>query len=169
MKVGIVSDTHGRMNKQIALALAECEVVLHAGDYHNPMHIEQLRCCGEQLAEVHAVRGNCDWGNDYPRDAVFDVGGVRFYLTHGDRYLSRADGNDAAINFATGVAPLGGEARRPDVVVFGHSHVATQYHHKGVLFINPGSPVSPRGGRIGTVCVLEIQESTVQNVRFIEI
>ena len=168
-KVGIVSDTHGTMTSNIAQHLNDCDVVIHAGDYKNPMHVEQLACCGNKLATVYAVRGNCDWGSDYPAELVFVIDDVRFFLTHGHRFLHRADAWDIAIAQGSALTGLGIEPCRPDVVIFGHLHNTMRFTHHGVLFINPGSPTKPRSGSVASICTLTIESGTVKDVEFLAI
>ena len=38
MKIGIISDTHGKLHPPVLELIASCDVVLHAGDVDNSRH-----------------------------------------------------------------------------------------------------------------------------------
>ena len=52
---------------------------------------------------------------------------------------------------------------RPDVLVYGHTHLEDVRSIDGRLYINPGSPTLPRNQslRLGTIGVMEINEAHV--------
>jgi putative phosphoesterase len=46
---------------------------------------------------------------------------------------------------------------RPDVLIFGHSHLALLETHDGVLFLNPGAAGRPRFGGGLSVALLDVE------------
>ena len=56
--IGIISDTHGRLDHRAYAALADVDHIIHAGDIGDPAILREL----ETLAPVTAVLGN----NDFP-------------------------------------------------------------------------------------------------------
>jgi putative phosphoesterase len=123
--VGVVSDTHGLVRPEAVAALADCDLIVHAGDVGGAEVLERLRA----IAPVVAVRGNNDKGEwaDALRDTeVVEVGGVSLYVLH---EISALDLDPEAVGFA--------------VVVSGHSHRASAEVRAGVLYLNPGS-IGPR-------------------------
>ena len=121
MKIGVVSDTHGLLRPEVLPALAGVEQVLHLGDVGNPSILKAL----EQIAPVHAVRGNIDRSGPSGRLPETDVllfEGHYLYLLH-DISALRLD--PAAAKFSA--------------VLYGHSHKASIEWRKGVLYFNPGS------------------------------
>lgn len=141
-RIGLISDTHGRLDPRVATALEGVERILHAGDIGSPEILWELGA----IAPVTAVRGNTDhWetaGEDLPGLAHVTLDSVRILLVH-DRH------------------DLGSQtAEETDVVVFGHSHVPAVYEQGGVLWVNPGSASRPRQPAPGaSVGVLEIAEN----------
>ena len=139
--IGLISDTHGRLDARVAAALSGVERILHAGDVGRPEVLWEL----QTVAPVDAVCGNVDrW--DIPGDELAPL--VRLTL-HGTRITlvhSRADlGRQAALD--------------TDVIVFGHSHMPVIEEIDGVLWVNPGSASQPRRSVIGrSVGILEIAE-----------
>jgi uncharacterized protein len=119
--VGVISDTHGLLRPEAAVALANVSQILHAGDVGRADVLDQLRA----IAPVTAVRGNVDGGRlaeALPKDAVVSIGGVDIYMLHNLR--------DMAFDpKAAGIA----------AVVSGHTHTPLIDTVDGVLYFNPGS------------------------------
>ena len=42
MKIGIISDTHGKLHPPVLELTASCDVILHAGDVDNSQTLDQL-------------------------------------------------------------------------------------------------------------------------------
>jgi putative phosphoesterase len=117
--VGVISDTHNLVRPEAIAALADSELILHAGDVCRPEVLEELA----RIAPVLAVRGNNDrgrWARELPISRTVDVSGCRIHVIH-DRKELRAG--------ATGF----------DVLVSGHSHQPAISRREGVLYLNPGS------------------------------
>ena len=139
MRIGVISDTHGRVRAEVLERLKGVDCILHAGDFDRPDVLETL----EQIAPVYGVRGNNDWGpwaQDLPRMLRFHLGGVSFCMVH--------NRNDLPWNLA-GV----------DVVICGHTHHCEQEKIKGRLWLNPGSCSYPRPFRsVPTMMFLDLDE-----------
>ena len=56
MKIGIISDTHGWLDKAVYEHFSECDEIWHAGDIGSIEVLEEL----EAFKPVRAVFGNCD-------------------------------------------------------------------------------------------------------------
>jgi putative phosphoesterase len=128
MRIGLVSDTHGRFEPVLVQLFARCDAVLHAGDVMGREILFQL----ESLAPLTAVRGNNDLGDfgaGLAEVELLRLDGLRVLLIH---ELGRPDRPNAAARAAI-------ERERPDVVVYGHSHKPNLQVVGGVLYVNPGS------------------------------
>lgn len=145
MRIGVIADTHGHLAQGALAALAGVELILHAGDIGRQAVIDALA----GVAPVLAVRGNTDAGTplarDYPAMHWVEREGVRIYMTH-------IGGRPAELEAALPADP----AVRPDVYIFGHTHVALLERVGGVLFLNPGAAGYPRFGGGLSVAVLEV-------------
>ena len=128
MKIIVVSDTHGsyRNFKKVMQLNADADVVVHCGDSRD--EIERIKTEYPDKT-YYAVKGNCDFGM-LPIVEEFTIDGVRFMATHGHIY-----------NVKYGLFDLFYAAREKDadIVLFGHTHYATDTVHEGVRFFNPGS------------------------------
>jgi uncharacterized protein len=119
--LGVISDTHGLLRPQAIAALANSQVIIHAGDVGKPEVIDRLRA----IAPTFAVRGNIDtasWAKHLPSTHAVAVGALRFFMLHN---IADLELDPAAAGFAA--------------VVFGHSHRPSAETRGGVLFLNPGS------------------------------
>ncbi len=157
--VGVISDTHGRLDRQAYEALADCDHIIHAGDICNPGILREL----QTLAPVTAVLGNNDfdeYGESVGRYAHPNVDGVKFLVAHYPR--------DVRISaFGSGALAPGDPI--PDICVHGHTHIPKLEYGKEArpaqYVLCPGSASYPRGGNQRTVAKVEIEKSRVKNIR----
>ncbi len=145
IKIGVISDTHGRLRVDVRRNLEGCNYILHAGDFDREEILKEL----EEIAPVCAVRGNNDWGywaGRIPRTRTVELGGVRFFMIH-NRQEAPWDLGDA------------------QVVVFGHSHVYAEERLEGRLWLNPGSCSWPRFGGGVSMALATVENGEIQVVR----
>jgi len=162
MVVGILSDTHlaadlGKLTDLLAGPLAIADVLLHAGDHVSMEVVDHLEFVDQRI--YHGVAGNMDSADILARlgkKKLVNLGGLTVGLAHG---WGAGEGLELRIGsiFST----------PPDLLVFGHSHRPLVRRIGPTLYLNPGSPFSPRGGP-GTVLLVTIGEGGPQ-VRLIEV
>ncbi len=129
MKLGIISDTHVRTINEIPAAvrnaLANVDIIIHAGDFTQEAVLDGLRLIGE----VKAVCGNMDsieLKRSLPEKDVFEAGGKKIGLIHGS-------------GAPRGIAErIRKQFSGVDIIVFGHSHEPCNRYIQGVLLVNPG-------------------------------
>ncbi len=146
MKIGIISDTHGRLSDKVLELFKGAEAIFHAGDIGSPKVIEAL----EELAPVYAVSGNMDFGTlaeRFPRKDYIELDGLFFHIMH-EPYLLDIDPAAAGI----------------DCVIFGHTHEPFCQERQGVLFINPGSATFPKRGNSPSVACCNIKDKKITPV-----
>lgn len=128
MKVLVISDTHGNVNRALAAhtLAGPVDAVIHLGD--GGADAVLLR----EILDVPVINvaGNCDQGSTAPRELVWECEGKRILLTHGDAYQVKS-----------GLAGLQkrAEEAEADAVLFGHTHQAVCENSSGRLLINPGA------------------------------
>ena len=119
--IGVLSDTHGRLREAVLKKLAHCELIIHAGDIGTVTVLDQLR----RIGEVVAVKGNVDhgsWSARLKESECIDFYRKRILVVHSLDDLT-----------------MHPESANVDVVIYGHSHRASNYYNNGVLYVNPGS------------------------------
>ena len=149
MRVLVVSDTHGRhANLDRALNEAgEIDVFIHLGDVEGGEdYMNAVIGC-----EKHIVRGNNDFFCDLPREEEFYLGGYKVFITHGHAYYVSLDPEYIWQE---------GQARKADIVMYGHTHRPFFEQKDGITLLNPGSLSFPRqDGRKGSYMMIEIDGS----------
>ena len=127
MRVGVLSDTHGRLDQKIADLFRAVDHIVHAGDIGGEWILAEL----ERIAPVTAVAGNIDGFQcgEAGEEAMVELGGDRIYVRH---ILGSPNRLEPAA--AAAIARV-----RPAVVVFGHSHLPHAERRDGILFFNPAS------------------------------
>ncbi|HET7909449.1 MAG TPA: metallophosphoesterase family protein [Nitrospira sp.] len=127
LRIGVITDTHGVYDPAIDRHFAGVAEILHAGDIGDRAVIRRLR----RLAPVTAVSGNIDRyeASGFPRRRLVQRAGLKIALCH--------------VLYEKGKMTAEAEAWldrvRPDVCVFGHSHLPTVGRHGRTILFNPGS------------------------------
>ena len=86
----------------------------------------------------YPVRGNCDWGCDWPAERIVELGGHRIFCTHGHLYGVKTAG--------TALLEKKAAAENCDIVLYGHTHLAKIEYREDRYFLNPGSLRQPMEG-----------------------
>ena len=164
MRIGLISDTHipearFELWPQVFDSFRGVDAILHAGDIHDLVVIDQL----SDVAPTYAARGNGDDGSGgrpiQPNDKrlreawLLEFDGLRVGMTHDipipeypphltveramQRYFGRTD---------------------LDVLIYGDTHVEAIDTLGTTLCVNPGSPTYPHNleTQLGTLGFLEI-------------
>ena len=145
MKIGLISDTHGHVPNDVHAALAGVDYILHAGDVGPMDVITEL----ESIAPVHAVLGNTDYGIALPVTRLEEFGGRTILIHH-----------IVDVDFPSQTVRELLSTEKPEIVVFGHTHMPFDELRSGSRFINPGSASQPRGGTAPSVAILELSGET---------
>tara|TARA_B110000116_G_scaffold236889_1_gene222788 strand:+ start:484 stop:990 length:507 start_codon:yes stop_codon:yes gene_type:complete len=151
VKLGIISDTHGRVPNAVHDALAGVDHILHAGDVGPVDVLTEL----EAIAPACAVLGNTDHGLALPETRVEEFAGHKFLIHHIV---------DVSMPSQQVRALLAEE--QPDVVVFGHTHIPFHKKINGVLYLNPGSACQPRDFSAPGVAIVDCAPTGL-DVRFV--
>lgn len=147
--IGVISDNHGYLDPAVLEIFAGVTHIIHAGDIMDPEILGALR----KVAPVTAVAGNMDSGDlalALPREVVGEVAGVRFLVGHKRKRLLKELAAGGIAGLTDGVAP--------NLVVYGHDHVAAATWVDGTLYLNPGSASAPHEEDDDpTVAVVEVR------------
>lgn len=155
MKVLIMSDSHGLTSEIDEIKKRhkdEVSLMLHCGD-------SELSFEDSELSSLRKVKGNCDFGSDFPDDIIEQLEGLSLYITHGHLYNVKA----TLMNLKYRALEV-----QANIVCYGHSHIAAAEMIEGILFINPGSIRLPVLRRQKTYAILELENKLAQ-VTFFEV
>ncbi len=160
MKIGLISDTHGHLDQDVAGYFKNCDEIWHAGDIGEGGIIEDLSL----IAPVQAVYGNIDtpaFQSNYPENLIMEREGQKILMTHiagkPPRYNPR-------------VKKLIGDVK-PNIFICGHSHILRVIPDKvsNCLYINPGAAGRQGFHSVKTIIRFEINSGKIENMEVIEL
>ena len=125
MRIGVISDTHGRFAQAVKKIFRGVDSIIHAGDIGALEVLEQL----EEIAPTIAVNGNNDSFDGFPIRRVEEMMGYTVLVQHIFGELHQLDRSARKVL----------EELHPNVVVFGHSHRPYSQMSGETLLFNPGS------------------------------
>lgn len=149
IRIGVISDTHGKLDEHVIGRLHGADRIIHAGDIGDERILWQL----EAIAPVIAVRGNNDQHIlTTPKERLAVVGDATIFVVH---QFAAADKLSSAQKELI-------EQRLLEVVVFGHSHKPYQDYWRGTLLFNPGSAGPKRFNLPRSIGFLTIEDGSVE-------
>lgn len=130
MRIGLMSDTHGRLDPEVLTSFSECDEIWHAGDIGKPAVLDQLRAA----KPVRAVYGNVDGADlrgELTEDLEWECSGLRVYMTHIGGYPGSYDRRAYREILRC----------RPGLFICGHSHILKVMRDPalGLMHMNPGA------------------------------
>lgn len=160
MKIGLLSDTHGHLDRKVFKYFENCDEIWHAGDIGTVQVYDQLAA----FKPLKAVYGNID-GQDIrilcPEHQRFECGGLSILITHIGGYPPRYNKNI--------IQEL--KSNTPDIFICGHSHilkVMSDPRLNNLLHINPGAAGIHGFHKVKTVIRFDIINNKVVNMQAIE-
>ncbi len=159
MKIVVVSDTHGKIDHFVSRikSMDKPQLIIHLGDYAED---------GEKIQsltniETVIVKGNGDYFNKiYEEDKIFEIGGKKFFITHGHKY---------GVRYRLDNLMYKGEEVGADIILFGHTHVPVILKESNMMIMNPGSVSYPRGfAREKTFGIIEVRNTVSMTIEKID-
>lgn len=134
-----MSDSHGDLKTIEQIAALPADAYFHCGD-------SELTADHEALHKFQIVRGNCDVDQNFPEEVITTVNGLKVMMVHGHLHQVKSS-----------LMRLFYEAKEygANIALFGHSHLYGAEMKDGVLFVNPGSTMLPRGGKEASYAIIE--------------
>ncbi|MDX9845739.1 MAG: metallophosphoesterase family protein [Tenuifilaceae bacterium] len=159
-RVGILSDTHGHWDEQLANFFAQCDELWHAGDIGNIETADTIA----QFKPLKAVHGNIDdfrVRSVYPKILQFRCEEVDVLITHIGGYPNRYESDMLAII----------KTQKPKLFICGHSHILKVIYDKkyDLLHINPGAAGKSGFHHVRTAVRLTIDGETMKDLEILEI
>ena len=134
-KLGVISDTHGRLTETVLATRLflehDVQTVIHCGDIGSSDVVKAF-----QGIETHFVLGNMDGTGESLRIAVEATG------NHLHGWFGTMELAGKRIAFAHGHLPQFEqelESGNWDLICYGHTHVASLQMHGSTLLLNPGA------------------------------
>lgn len=157
----VVSDTHvpermAKLPQKFLDKIKPDDIIFHAGDFVNWETFKEL----ESLATLHAVRGNMDHSSikdSLDKKKLVRLQGKRIGIYHGSGSpfgLGERIYQEFKEKSEFGIL-------RPDVIIFGHSHLPYNKKKEETLLFNPGSLSGNLTSPFATYGVLTIEGNDV--------
>lgn len=146
MKILVISDTHGRLEKaqELIEKKGPFDLVVHLGDLEEDARILARRTG----AQIRCVKGNMDGGTR--EDAqVLSTSFGDILLVHG--HIQGVKNGLMNIVYAAG-------EKNCRAVFFGHTHVPLLEESQGIYLLNPGSLTLPHLADRGSYAIVEIEK-----------
>ena len=129
-RIGVLSDTHGIVPKQVYTFFENVDIILHAGDLGSTDVLDELR----NFKPTIAVFGNIDGYEIYSqikRIETFKIEDTKIMMTHIGGYPN---------HYEKGIKELL-TIEKPNIFISGHSHILKVIYDKkfNLLHINPGA------------------------------
>jgi uncharacterized protein len=160
-RIGLLSDTHGYLDKQLTPILRECDEIWHAGDIGNPSVYDELLSLQKIL---RAVSGNIDGAvirRSIPAELNWNVEERNILMTHIGGYPDRYPASIKKLLLL----------KKPDIFVCGHSHILKIIFDKklNLLYLNPGAAGKEGFHQIRTAIKFVIDKKEIRDMAVIEL
>ena len=148
------------MDDRILDYAEKADEIWHAGDIGNLEVADQLKA----VRPLRAVYGNIDNSEireEYPLNQIFEVEGVKVFLTHIGGYPGRYSARVKSILLE----------EKPKLYICGHSHILKVMHDKklNVLHMNPGAAGNVGMHYVRTMLRFQLNQSKIENLEVIEL
>ncbi|WP_416151409.1 metallophosphoesterase family protein [Salipaludibacillus sp. HK11] len=148
MKALVMSDSHGwdnEVKKIVDRHRNDVDAIFHCGD-------SELSGDASALDGVRTVKGNCDFGSDFPEEYVESVKDTTVFVAHG--HLLNVKMTEMNLIYK-------GEETEAQVVCYGHTHIPAAVQEHNIVILNPGSMRLPRDYPVGTYVIVETTEKDI--------
>ncbi|MCX7958865.1 MAG: metallophosphatase family protein [Deltaproteobacteria bacterium] len=149
LRIGLISDTHGQLDKRMKILFKDVSFIICAGDIGGIEILSQL----SEIAPTFAVCGNTDTDlkEILPEYLFFKTGGLRIFVSHiiekNHPYWTEL----SKLIFSL----------KPDLVVYGHTHSYVASSSNNIIFTNPGSAGANRYPASRTCGIAEKTDNTL--------
>lgn len=156
LRLGLISDTHNKINQDLISHLNGCDAIVHAGDIGDAEVLNELK---QYTPHVFPVRGNNDIEDKWPNHDLAELQKIPEHLElkfnnqvvgliHGHQYDPVRKRHDK----------LRQHFPAADIVVYGHSHRYVCDQETKPWVINPGAGGYTRTFGGASVVVMEYKD-----------
>jgi uncharacterized protein len=164
-RIGLLSDTHGYLDKAVFEHFKNCDEIWHAGDFGENVsnELKTILQTGT-VKNIRGVYGNIDTASiqaKYPEQIVFTCEEVKVMIRHIGGYPPR-------YNTATKKELL---IHQPKLFICGHSHILKIMHDDKMncLHMNPGAAGKHGWHKVRTIIRFVIDGKEMKDCEVIEL
>lgn len=150
MRIYVISDTHGKIDKAIEIyhTLAEIDLIVHLGDHWN----DGKRMKEQLNVPLIGVKGNMDGSFTREGYHILETDFGKIFLSHG--HMENVKQSYANIMYKA-------ESLQCRAAFFGHTHIPLFHESEGFYLLNPGSLSLPVGGRRSSYAVATVNRDSL--------
>ena len=159
LTIGIISDTHGYLDKRIINVLKNCDYAIHAGDICGQAILKAMQ---PKMRKIFAVAGNndcyCHENKNLPEELSLQLPYGIISIEHGHRHgMSKPSHRSLREKYSTS-----------RIIVYGHTHKQLLDNKKLPWVINPGAAGLTRnhGGPSCLILHCDHNDWSVEMIRF---
>lgn len=158
-RIGLLSDTHGMVPKQVYTFFKDVDIILHAGDIGSTEVLEELKHFKPTMAVYGNIDG-CELYSELKRVESFEIEGVKIIMTHIGGHPKR---------YEKGIKELL-VREKPDIFISGHSHILKViYDNKlNLLHLNPGAAGKYGFHMVCTMIRFNIEQGKPKDLEILE-
>lgn len=154
MKIVVLSDTHipqaaEELPAKIYDELKSADLLLHAGDITSLIFLKNLQKLAKDIRAVYGNMDDLSLRKILPKKEVIKVNGFTIGLVHGW-------GSPSGL---VDLVEKEFQEKKPDIIIFGHSHQPLCLNKNGILFFNPGSPTDKVFSGANSYGIISINDS----------
>jgi uncharacterized protein len=162
IRIGLISDTHGFLDPNIAKHFSGCNEIWHGGDFGSVAIAEELmQQTGLPLRGVYGNIDGYEVRSAYPEDLSWTCESVPVFMTHIGGYPGR---------YAPGVKNKI-VATRARLFISGHSHILKIMFDKDLdcLHMNPGAAGKQGWQKVRTIIRFSIDNKEIKDCEVVEL
>jgi uncharacterized protein len=159
-RIGLISDTHGYLDKAVLKHFEACDEIWHAGDFGNIGVAEEL-AAAKPLKGVYGNIDGYDIRSVYPEKLVWTCQGVTVYMTHIGGYPNK---------YAPGIKQ-DLVKNKAGLFISGHSHILKVVYDQSIqcLHMNPGAAGNQGWHQVRTLIRFSIDGKEIKDCEVIEL
>ncbi len=153
MRIMVLSDSHGRpslIEKAIS-SQPQAEHIFFLGDCTRDIDTVAPFFSDRKF---HIVKGNCDFGSDYPEYDFITLENCGIFYCHGHNFGVKGS-TERLSAFAGNMGA--------SIALFGHTHCSYTSYEDGLHIVNPGSLSLPRNSR-ASYAVIDICQNGIMPI-----
>ncbi len=160
-RIGLLSDTHGFLDKELFSILDGCDEIWHAGDFGSMDVYHQIVQMNKPLKGVYGNIDSPELRLHLSLDQIWQVEEIKIYMTHIGGYPGKYKAR--VKNILT--------EQTPDIYVCGHSHILKVIYDKklNLLHLNPGACGREGFHKIRTALKFTIDGDKIKDMGVIEL
>lgn len=150
MRIYVISDTHGKIDKAIEIykSLEDIDLIVHLGDHWN----DAKRMKDQLNVPLIGVKGNMDGSFSGDGYHILETDFGKIFLAHG--HMESVKQSYENIMYKA-------ESLQCRAVFSGHTHIPVFCEAEGLYLLNPGSISLPVGGRKGSYAVATVTKDSL--------